>query len=262
MNTLFLILSMRYNIDYQCFTDSLSPLQIAQTFQDTGSYYYDRNPRRSFRALDSAAFYYQKAHVRDKQALCLQNAAFVLQEQFNQIDSSLTYINQALAIWRDLNSTMDEANLLKYRGLLKTFLTQYASADADILEAERLFYLKKNPYGVAVCWYDRAVLFQKQQLLDSAAYFALRAKQFWQTKQDTGRILGINNLLMQVRPNPDWVQEGEFLLQSEAVYWKNRCDFYQNCIDLYNKALNLEKVALYRKRLSDYLQVCKANGLN
>jgi tetratricopeptide (TPR) repeat protein len=261
MNTLFFILISSYSIDYQCFTDSLTPLQIAKRFQDSGSYYYDRNPRRSFTDLDSAAFYYQRADLRDKQAICLQNAGFVLQEKFNQVDSALRYTNQAIAIWRDLNSPVNEANLLKYKGLLFTFLKNYEAADTAILKAEELFSLQKNPYGVAVCWFDRAVLFQKQQLLDSSATYAIRAKAFWQTKQDTGRIFNINNLLFNLNPNVLLIQENERLLQAKKVYWKDIYNFYQNCIDFYNKQLQVEKAHLYEKRLMDYQQACRANGI-
>jgi hypothetical protein len=261
MNTLFFILINSYSIDYQHITDTSMPQQIAKRFQDSGSYYYDRNPRRSFTNLDSAAFYYQRADLRDKQAMCLQNAAFVLQEKFNQVDSALRYTNQAIAIWRDLNSPMNEANLLKYNGLLLTFLKQYESADTAILNAERLFTLQKNPYGVAVCWFDRAILFQKQQLLDSSATYALRAKAFWQTKQDSGRIFNINNLLFNLKPNVALIQENERLLQDKKIYWKDIFNFYQNCIDFYNKQLQLEKAHLYEKRLADYRAACRANGI-
>jgi tetratricopeptide (TPR) repeat protein len=261
MNTVFFILMSHYSIDYQCFTDTLSPQQLAKRFQDSGSHYYDRNSRRSFTDLDSAAFYYQRANLRDQQALCLQNAGFVLQEKFNQVDSALRYTNQAIAIWRDLNSPINEANLLKYKGLLLTFLKQYEAADTAILNAERLFSLQKHPYGIAVCWFDRAILFQKQQLLDSAATYASRAKAFWQTKQDTGRIFNINNLLFNLHPNMDLIQENETLLQDKKVYWKDIFVFYQNCIDFYNKQLQAEKAHLYEKRLTDYRTACRANGI-
>jgi tetratricopeptide (TPR) repeat protein len=261
MNTLFFILMSNYSIDSQCFTDSLSPLQIAQCFQDSGSYYYDRNSRRSFTGLDSAAFYYQRAGLRDKQAICLQNAGFVLQEKFNQVDAALRYTNQAIAIWRDLNSTVNEANLLKYKGLLFTFLKNYEAADTAILKAEQLFSLQKNPYGVAVCWLDRAVLFQKQQLLDSAATYAVRAKTFWQTKLDTGRIFNINNFLFNLHSNVELILENETLLKDKKLYWKDICNFYQNCIGFYNKHLQIEKVHLYEKRLTNYRQTCRASGI-
>ncbi len=261
MNTMFFILMSHYSIDYQCFMDTLLPQQKAKRLQDSGSYYYDRNPRRSFTDLDSAAFYYQRADLRDKQAMCLQNAGFVLQEKFNQVDSALRYTNQSIAIWRALNSPMNEANLLKYKGLLLTFLKQYEAADTAILNAERLFSLQNNPNGVAVCWFDRAILFQKQQLLDSSATYAFRAKAFWQTQQDTGRIFNINNLLFNLHPNLDLIQENEILLSDKKVYWKDICNFYQNCIDLYNKQFQMDKARMYEKRLADFRQACQANGI-
>ena len=66
--------------------------------------------------------------------------------------------------------------------------------------------------------FDRAILFQKQQLLDSSAAYAFRAKAFWQTKQDTGRIFNINNLLFTLNPNLDWIQENEILLKDKKIY--------------------------------------------
>jgi tetratricopeptide (TPR) repeat protein len=225
--------------------------QLAQQFQLLGQYYYDKQPNESLINLDSATFYFDKMKRKKEKAVCLQNMAFLLEEQLKISYISLKYTKESLQLWQEIDNPLAQANLLKYMGLLYGNLEQYDKAFEVIEQSIQLFRSHHYLSGVAVCHIDLAMVYKKQTKYELAKKYMLEAKKHWEQQKDTGRIFGINNALIElgivsqhlahiqssIAENQDFVNNN--------LYWKDILDFYTHCTVFYSLIGDNEKRLTY-----------------
>ncbi len=117
----------------------------------------------------------------------IQNAGFYFDEHQCKYDSSKIKIEQALKIWVHINDTLNQANLIKYLAYLNGRLGNYAIGKSQIVQAIRLYRLKKDESGVAVSYFNLGRIYQFQNKIDSAIFFIEKASLFWKQQNNPAR---------------------------------------------------------------------------
>jgi tetratricopeptide (TPR) repeat protein len=190
----------------------------------------------------------------------IQNKSFVLTEGEHNYVAALDQSEKSLSIWIQINDTLNEANIRKYRGMLLGRLKRFDEAKAEIHQAERLFGSKNYFAGIAITQFDMAQMYVDEMRLDSAAYCAQLALAFWETKQDTFRILGNQTLLMRIYSKEKAYDKGvktqedaRQLLQKKNLPWIVFLDFYFISAQLFEGkkevALTKEYKQLYEEKI-------------
>lgn len=175
-------------------------------------------------------------------AFKIQNEAFLLDEMECKFDSARILTEKALEIWRYIDDTLNQANLLKYLGYLNGHLGKLDLAKSQIHEAIKFYKLKNAEYGVAVSLFNLSRVYEYQHNIDSALYYANRSKEFWTIQKDAGRLLSLNNHLLHLYSLSGSSENYEILIEQnnrfvEApdIYWQNELDFYFVTSELYEK---------------------------
>ncbi len=143
---------------------------LADSLRNAGNSFYNTNPDKCIQLLDSAATLYKLANNKKQQVYCIQNIAFTYSEKKDDYLRSISYIMKAISIWKELKSIKGEANLLKYLGMLQGKLRYFDEAKTSINNAIRLFNLAEYKAGVAVSYYDLALVYENEGLIDSCLF--------------------------------------------------------------------------------------------
>ena len=182
----------------------------------------------------------------------IQNYGFSLEEHHNNYSGSLERIDSALKSWQVLIDTVNQANLYKYKGYLLAHLKKFPEAEANVRQAIFLFGFKGNQPGVAVSYFDMSKVYEMENQLDSALAYAFKASNFWQTRQDTFRMVTVNNQLINLYCKKGNFAEAKKLQQTSKVmvdnkelHWRPVIDFYYLSAKLYSRS---------ESRLSQYYQ--------
>ncbi len=205
----------------------------ALVHQRLGSYYYTRNPLKSVEYQRVAFDYFIQANAMPMAAICLHNIGFTYEEQLHDISAAIKYIDQAIQLHEQLHDTMELANMYKYLGMLKSKMHNYTEAKQLINKAVLFFEYKNYEPGIAVSWFDLALVYAEQKKADSAIFYALKAKAYWYTNNGTARIVGINNelvkwylILSDENEVHNLLLENETMVNDSAVYWKEKLGYY------------------------------------
>jgi len=204
----------------------------------------------------------------------IQNRGFGLQERLRDYKDALVYTDRALAIWTELKDTANEANLLKYRGLLLGNLGDFAQAKKEISKAIELFGKKKMDFGIAVSEFDLSRVFALENKPDSALYYANDSKEFWKIKENSDRIFTINNRLMNLyyvsndlkkakdvqEESQALLKESQTLLKNEKMEGLNLLDFYLLSERIYKKLASVELADNYRALYGIEIEDLKTGG--
>lgn len=238
-------------------------------YQQMGSYYYTRQP-------DTCIHYQLKAHqlilkAGDKKmaAICLHSIGFVYDEMKKDYETALKYIEQSIVIHKALKDTMELGNMYKYTGMLKGKLGRYVQAHKDIDSAFYYFREMKHAQGVAVCYYDKAMVYKSEGNTDSALIYLSGAYHYWYNESDNkkiadSRIFNINNatspLLVEkgfIKKAYNTINENDELLKNNKIYFADRLTHYKNASSLPAKRKKKDRSDYYQQQyqwLKDSLQ--------
>lgn len=128
-----------------------------------------------------------------KAGITYLNIANIYDEHLTELDSAVLYANRSLDIWKDLNDSLQQANIYKYRGRLQGRLGNFLVAKSDIDMAMQLYKLLEYEEGLTVSKFNLAdVLFQEGELAKSATLYE-ETIAFWRKKGNSQRVF-TNNL--------------------------------------------------------------------
>lgn len=231
---------------------------IAELNEKTAFLSYEKDHELSVKCFEKAAKYYLGSEHFKKAGFCFQSAAFVYDEKIAAYQLALGKVDDALKIWEKLQDTLNEANMLKYKGMLLGKLMQFEEAKKEVNDAIKLFKQLNYEQGVAVSWFDYGIIYKYENELDSAFYFFQKAKSFWTEKNNLDRIFGINIDLLEIHFEQDEPAKFEVLYlenqeieSSQKIYHQQLRDFYEIAIVYFSKQNNTQEVVkLQEKELS------------
>ncbi|MEO6584128.1 MAG: hypothetical protein ABIO05_07375 [Ferruginibacter sp.] len=190
----------------------------------------------------------------------LQNIGFLLDEIECKYDSARIKLESALKVWQHINDTLNQANLLKFLGYLNGRLQNFQIGKSQIGRAIELYNSKKDSFGVAVSYFNLSRINEFENELDSAVLFAEKAKAFWQHKNNPGRLMILNNQLINLKikqkkrtPIGYLINENTVYLKS-GIYWQQQLDFYFLSEQYFTKMGNREKKAKYAALYSNKIE--------
>ena len=242
--------------------DSISGLKydnkdIAIIKSKLGSYFYQKDFKKAIQYYDTAALYYNKC--KDKfESNCYLNIAGVYDEQLGLNLPAIQYLNKSLKIAEIYKDTLQQATVLKYLGALKGKEKDFKQGKFDIKRAIDLFNFKDFKRGVAVCYYDLAIVYYYENNFDSCIISLNTSKDIQRRFNSIDRIFGINNYLLKVYlakhdlNNFDIVKkENEAIVNDEKVYDFDRISYFKTLIDYYDLKKDNAKVIEYKGTLLD-----------
>lgn len=197
----------------------------------------------------------------------IQNQGFSLEETDNDYAQSLNYINKALEVWRLLKDTANEANNLKFKGYLLGHLGAFNEGKIEIKNAINLFTIKNMKFGVAVSEFDLSKVFEMEKKLDSALLYAYSSLNFWKPKNDTFRLVTINNQLLNLyckKGKLNLARSVQVQIQkmiTEKLHWRPVIDFYYLSGILGKRLSNQKLQSLYLKKYENQLNKLKEDNL-
>jgi hypothetical protein len=124
-------------------------------------------------------------------AFTFQNKGFLLDEQVGDFANALAYIDYAIPIWQSLKNISMEANLHKFKGQLLGKLYQFPEAKLSIQHAITQYESINQPSGIAVSYFDLAIVYNFQHKTDSARIYLEGANAYWLETANTSRIIGL-----------------------------------------------------------------------
>jgi tetratricopeptide (TPR) repeat protein len=242
--------------------------KVADSLVNLGYSYYNTSPITFINLLDSAAILYEKDDCKKKLAKCYQNLAFAYLEKLNEFDKAEEFSTKSILIWNEISDTLKEANMLKYLGLIQGKLGKFDLAKSNISNAIHKFELKKFKAGLAVSYYDLALVYEKEENYDSCIYFLKLNKEFFQTKKDTFRIFNANNKLLLNYTRINNFEVGEQLInsnlsfqKSSRVRWNQRLDFYEYSNKFYTKVKQEKLSFIYLNKYNALKDSLIVNGM-
>jgi len=242
---------------------------MATVHQAAGNYFYSRNADSCIAYNQLAFRLFKNAGDEKRAAICLHSIGFAYDEEKQQPASALQYIEQSLPIHRNLNDTLELANMYKYMGMLKGKLNRFAEAKQDVNLAIQYFAAKEYKPGIAVSHFDMAQVFAAENNTDSAIAYLSLAKQYWLASNNAGRIFGLNNYFFEIYFKAGMpagaarvLQENENLLAREKIYYNDRLQFYNNSIVLYSKVNNIDKKQRYTQQYNSLKDSLSRQGIN
>jgi hypothetical protein len=93
---------------------------------------YQTKPDSSIYYLKKASDYYKNIDAK-RSILCLQNMAFIYDEQLSNFKEASTIAQECVGLWKDIDSQVDAANMLKYLGYLNGLLGNFNAAKKNRL---------------------------------------------------------------------------------------------------------------------------------
>lgn len=156
---------------------------------------------------------YQVNNEVKKTGFAYLNIASIFDEQLNEADSAVNYLNQSLEVWQKSNDSMEIANILKYKGWLEA-KTGNQEEGINSIEKALLFYSDLNfVQGIAVSKINLArIKLAAGQLSDSESLF-LQSKEVWSNIGDLSRIFTDNTLGIEIYQQMGNSIKEEFLIR-------------------------------------------------
>jgi len=233
-----------------------SRVSAADSLRNLGSFYYDTKPEMCISLHRAASVLYAKSGDKKQEAFCMQNIAFTFHEKLNNTDSAIYYMEKAIALWTELEEPLNRANLLKLYGMLQGKNGKYTEGITSLHEAIKIFEEKNFKAGIAVSYFDMALLFDSQKQIDSCIYYLKKNKAYFETVQDTFRIFGANNVLFekytsagQLNLATNIYEDNLKMENSGQIHWQQLINFYKTSLDY---SLQVNNQALYDKFLGKY----------
>jgi tetratricopeptide (TPR) repeat protein len=201
--------------------DTNSGMALGNAFTKCGSSYYDSDPAKCLIFLKKGASFYKRANNEAKFATNLQNIAFTYEEKLQEHSLAASRLLDALSYWKKLNNELNTANLYKYMGLVQGRLKKFDLAKLYIDSALILYDHQRFDKGIAVSYFNLALVYREQKLQDSALTYLSRAKNIWTRYNDTSRLFKINNEILAIRVDLGHYAKVEELIRENQVYLDN-----------------------------------------
>lgn len=237
--------------------DSLDWAKVAQIFRDAAFPYSETWPDKSVALYKRAAMFYYMATNIKQCNYAIQNIGFVYEEGLHNYDSSLYFINLALARWTSIRDTLNMANLYKYRAYLSS-KTEISTGKQDGHKAITLYKAKNYKHGEMVAYRDLACIFIKEGQTDSANYYLNSAKEFWLEERDKQRVFGVNTGLIDANRNEHklvkkLIRQNEKTLKADpTISGALLLDYYTAAIFYARNARNSKLEKKYAALKEDY----------
>ncbi|MEO5591915.1 MAG: hypothetical protein ABIR15_09075 [Chitinophagaceae bacterium] len=197
-----------------------------------------------------------------------QNKGFEFDEMQNDYRKAFEQTEKAIIIYVALKDSVNEANLLKYKGFLLGHLGHYNEGKKEIYKAAVLFGVKGRAYGIAVSQFDLSRVYEFESILDSAIYFAIQALYYWKPEADTFRILTISNQLINLWIKSDNLNQAkkvhvaiEPLLEKNDIHWMPLLDYYFLSARLFESLKIKEACGKYEKLYTDKIYKLKQKNI-
>jgi len=227
----------------------------ADSLRNLGGSFYNTNPEKCIELLDSAAKLYRLLNEKRQQAFSYQNIAFAYNENLDNVDSAIVYIEKAVPIWIEIQDTSNQANILKYLGMLQGKKGEYSNGINTIRKAIALFDSCNFQSGIAVSYFDLALLYDNANQIDSTIYYLNRNKAYFETQQDTFRVFLVNNKIFEsYLKNENYSSASEIyksnltLENSSRVYWQHLIDYYSISMKYFKLVDNSELYDLNQEK--------------
>ncbi len=158
--------------------------------------FYDSQPEKFILLNKEALRLYRKSNSKKKMAQVFQNLAFVYTEKIRDYKLANENVSLSISLWKELNNTLQEANLIKYKGLINGYLKDYDAAKRDIHLSIKKFKDIDFPKGVYISYLDLAMVYEQEKKLDSCIYYTKLNKEYFESCKDTSRTFIANNKLI------------------------------------------------------------------
>ncbi len=228
---------------------------------------FNTNPSLAIPYYKTAIILYKKVDNKPWTAFSYLNIGSVFDEKLKVYDSAVYYLNLSYLLWIEIGDTTQQANILKYLGLLKAKTGQFEEGIKDVRLSIDLFKKSTFPQGVAVAYFDLAGIWDVQKNSDSALYYYGVAKQMQTQNADSFRIAIINNKLIEIyrRINNQQacktlISENEKLLP-EKLFWSVPLEFYTNALKFYETIADSKNVKIYQQKREALVSKLKADGI-
>jgi tetratricopeptide (TPR) repeat protein len=231
-----------------------------------GTYYYPTDADKSIHHFRQAVSYYTLLGDKPNMAIGLQSLAFAYDEQKFNVADAIPYARQALDIWKELDDTLQAANMYKYVGLLQGKTSQGTLAKQNITKAIELYRAKHYENGVAVSWHNLAIVNQYQRRYDSAIAYIDMASRYWRGK-DSARLFELNNLAIEIHLAVNNVSAAQAAyaensaIFSDKYFWRDKLTFYSNGASVLSAAGDEKNAAIARKKYDTLYESLKKKGL-
>jgi len=264
-----LVLTLAFvNLFILTFYGQETKISEADSLRNIGTSFYETNPEKCIKLLENAANLYERLEQKKQQAYCYQNIAFAFNEKLDNIDSSIKYIEKAIPIWIEIQDPINHANILKYLGMLQGLKGQYVNGIETIQLAIALFEKGNFKAGIAVSYFDLAVLYQNSNQIDSSNLYLGKNKAYFETKMDTGRIFAANNKLFENSLKiKDYGTASEIyeynlkLEKSNRVYWQQLIDYYRISMKYFKLVDNSEFYSLNQEKYRQLSEKLTQQGI-
>lgn len=240
----------------------------ADSIRNIGNSFYEKNPEKCIALLDNAAKLYEKLSNKKQQAYCYQNIAFAYHEKLDNIDSAISYIEKAIPIWIEIQDSINQANIFKYLGMLQGKKGEYANGINTIQKAISLFDSCNFQSGIAVSYFDLALLYDNANQIDSSIYYFEKNKSYFETKQDTFRVFLVNNKIFKsYLKNENYSSASEIyksnltLENSSRVYWQHLIDYYRISMKYFKLVDNSELYDLNQEKYKQLSATLTEKGI-
>lgn len=236
--------------------DTGSTYRLAEICEQIGTALYQLDPRQGIRYFKAAAYYYQQQGNLDKAALCLQNIAFSYEEKLGEPEKALPFAEAAVTKWRAAGEPLQEANMLKYLGLLQGQTGQFEAAKRNLFSAVSLFHQNNHESGVAVSHFNLAHLYLEASQFDSCAYYLQQARSFWIKQQSPLRLFLINNAALQMHLEQE-NREAAKAPYRENLAWLSKIapprqakeKFFTLCLEYFTQTGQPDSFSVYQSKL-------------
>ncbi|WP_276133726.1 hypothetical protein [Polluticoccus soli] len=231
-----------------------------------GDYYFIPDPDKSIHHFRQAVSYYTILNDKPNRAIVLQNLAFAHDEGKFSIAEAIPYAEQALETWKELNDTLQMANMYKYLGLLQGKINRGVQAKRTIDTAIALYRAGNYENGVVVSWHNLAIVHQYRGQYDSAMKYIDMARNYWRIK-DSSRLFELNNLAIEIGLAANNLAPAEtaynenLALLNEKYFWRDRIVFYTQSINYLRRAGKEKEASLARDKYNALYEDLKKKGL-
>lgn len=240
-------------------------LALATAFNKEAIHLYELNPDSTINLLKKSSLLFLKEGRYKDAATCLQNIAFTYEEKQKKYHEAIGYSLTSIYYWNMLKDSIGAGNIYKYLGLLYGKIGKVNLAVANVNKAIDYFTPTHFERGIAVCNYDMALIYFESNKIDSAIYYIQLSKEKWKEFNDSKRIFGINNKLINFyfkKKNLKYAQQ--ILLENQAsieknadFYWKDKLDFYENAKQFYTLKKNDKEKIHYNNLYTNLIDSLK-----
>ena len=238
------------------FPDSIL-FYLSKNISNQKGYFYNQLSGKLHDKLPAYSIIYNKRAAKLNEmennypwvGLTFLNISLTYADSYNDYEKAKEYIDSSIYVWKKIQDTMQLANVYKYKGYLLGKMHKFQEAKDTIKLAEKLYILNNFDLGLAVCYFDLAKVYEEENIIDSSFILLEKAKEIWLTYNDTFRIVGINNALINLHiKNKNFektlplIDENDKLIQKETFQETPLLEFYKLRIAVYKETKQQAKL--------------------